>query len=160
MRKKTKRIKIILSFFRLVLFCSCLLFFGCGEDSNSTNQNSDSKKVEEKKKNETLQAERDEALSRAKQYETERNEAQSLAKQYKTERDEAIANNERNILYTICISLGIVILVVATISVIIIRSPKHVVNGNESGVLRCPRCGWEYAPGDTICKNPNCKTHF
>lgn len=25
---------------------------------------------------------------------------------------------------------------------------------------RCPRCGWEHDPTDTICKNPNCKTQF
>ena len=25
---------------------------------------------------------------------------------------------------------------------------------------KCPRCGWEHDPGDTVCKNPACKTHF
>lgn len=25
---------------------------------------------------------------------------------------------------------------------------------------KCPRCGWEHELGDTICKNPACKTHF
>ena len=25
---------------------------------------------------------------------------------------------------------------------------------------KCPRCGWEHDPGDTICKNPACKTQF
>lgn len=25
---------------------------------------------------------------------------------------------------------------------------------------KCPRCGWEHDPGDTVCKNPNCKTQF
>ena len=25
---------------------------------------------------------------------------------------------------------------------------------------KCPYCGWEHDPGDTICKNPNCKTQF
>lgn len=25
---------------------------------------------------------------------------------------------------------------------------------------KCPRCGWKHDPGDTVCKNPNCKTQF
>ena len=25
---------------------------------------------------------------------------------------------------------------------------------------KCPRCGCERDPGDTVCKNPNCKTRF
>ncbi len=25
---------------------------------------------------------------------------------------------------------------------------------------KCPRCGWEHDPKDTVCKNPNCKTQF
>lgn len=28
------------------------------------------------------------------------------------------------------------------------------------GRPKCPRCGWEHDPGDTICKNPACKTQF
>ena len=25
---------------------------------------------------------------------------------------------------------------------------------------KCPRCGWEHDPGDTVCRNPNCRTQF
>jgi hypothetical protein len=25
---------------------------------------------------------------------------------------------------------------------------------------KCPRCGWEHGPNDTVCRNPNCKTQF
>lgn len=25
---------------------------------------------------------------------------------------------------------------------------------------KCPGCGWEHDPGDTICKNPSCKVQF
>ena len=25
---------------------------------------------------------------------------------------------------------------------------------------KCPRCGWEHDPNDTVCKNPSCKTQF
>ena len=30
----------------------------------------------------------------------------------------------------------------------------------DSGRPKCPRCGQEHNPADTICKNPNCKTQF
>ena len=30
----------------------------------------------------------------------------------------------------------------------------------DSALPKCPRCGQEHDPGDTICKNPNCKTQF
>lgn len=36
--------------------------------------------------------------------------------------------------------------------------PMH--PATNSGRPRCPRCGQEHDPGDTICKNPNCKTQF
>lgn len=29
-----------------------------------------------------------------------------------------------------------------------------------SGRSKCPRCGWEHDPADTVCKNPACKTQF
>lgn len=32
---------------------------------------------------------------------------------------------------------------------------------SDSGLQpKCPRCGWEHDPGDTVCKNPACKMHF
>ena len=31
---------------------------------------------------------------------------------------------------------------------------------NSSTRPKCPRCGWEHDPADTICKNPDCKTQF
>ncbi len=30
----------------------------------------------------------------------------------------------------------------------------------DNGLPKCPRCGMEHDPGDTVCKNPNCKTQF
>ena len=42
--------------------------------------------------------------------------------------------------------------------------PRKVTSSTASERLvarpRCPRCGWEHDPADTICKNPNCKTQF
>ena len=31
---------------------------------------------------------------------------------------------------------------------------------DSSARPKCPRCGWEHDPKDTVCKNPNCKTQF
>lgn len=30
----------------------------------------------------------------------------------------------------------------------------------DSNLPKCPRCGQEHDPTDTVCKNPNCKTQF
>lgn len=41
------------------------------------------------------------------------------------------------------------------------RKPvSNAMNTTLSTKHKCPRCGWEHDPGDTICKNPNCKTQF
>ena len=31
---------------------------------------------------------------------------------------------------------------------------------SDNGLPKCPRCGMEHNPGDTVCKNPKCKTQF
>ena len=31
---------------------------------------------------------------------------------------------------------------------------------SETDHPKCPRCGLEHNPGDTVCKNPNCQTYF
>lgn len=41
------------------------------------------------------------------------------------------------------------------------RKSKSVpVSAARSDQRKCPRCGWEHDPSDTVCKNPNCKTQF
>ena len=40
------------------------------------------------------------------------------------------------------------------------RSKSATINSTRSDQHKCPRCGWEHDPGDTVCKNPNCKTQF
>lgn len=40
------------------------------------------------------------------------------------------------------------------------KSVANTVSTTLSTKRKCPRCGWEHDPGDTICKNPNCKTQF
>ena len=40
------------------------------------------------------------------------------------------------------------------------RSKAATTNSTRADQHKCPRCGWEHDPGDTVCKNPNCKTQF
>ena len=41
------------------------------------------------------------------------------------------------------------------------RKSKPVpISATRSDQHKCPRCGWEHDPSDTVCKNPNCKTQF
>lgn len=40
------------------------------------------------------------------------------------------------------------------------KSNSGTVRHASSDKSRCPRCGWEHGPNDTICRNPNCKTQF
>ena len=53
---------------------------------------------------------------------------------------------------------------IVIVFVILVFWPQKKSNSSTSVVSpsrpRCPRCGWEYNPGDAICKNPDCKTQF
>ena len=40
------------------------------------------------------------------------------------------------------------------------KSKLPTVNPAQLEQHKCPRCGWEHDLGDTVCKNPNCKTQF
>lgn len=40
------------------------------------------------------------------------------------------------------------------------RKAVSTVSENASDRPKCPCCGWEHDPGDTVCKNPACKTQF
>ena len=55
------------------------------------------------------------------------------------------------------IALGIGILLIGGF-LLMIRSAKKNTPKAVIDNLHCPRCGWEHAAGETICKN--CKTHF
>ena len=55
------------------------------------------------------------------------------------------------------VALGIGILLIGGF-LLMIRSAKKNTSKAVIDNLHCPRCGWEHAAGETICKN--CKTHF
>ena len=41
------------------------------------------------------------------------------------------------------------------------RKSKPVpISATRSDQHKCPRCGWEHDPEDTVCRNPNCRTQF
>lgn len=40
------------------------------------------------------------------------------------------------------------------------KSKSVAISSARSDQYKCPRCGWEHDPSDTVCKNPNCKTQF
>lgn len=55
------------------------------------------------------------------------------------------------------VALGIGLLLIGGF-LLMIRSAKKNTPKAVIDNLHCPRCGWEHAAGETICKN--CKTHF
>ena len=63
-------------------------------------------------------------------------------------------------------SLGLLLPVAAIILIILGFAfwPRKTVSPSSSADSsdrpKCPRCGWEHDPKDTVCKNPNCKTQF
>ena len=60
------------------------------------------------------------------------------------------------------ISIPIVIVVCGILCLVFWpRKSKSVsINPALSDKHKCPRCGWEHSPEDTVCRNPNCRTQF
>ena len=83
------------------------------------------------------------------------------------ERDKAIvaqqvAENEARDRYIVLsviayVALGIGILLIGGF-LFMVQSAKKNKPQSVMDNLHCPRCGWEHAAGETVCKN--CKTHF
>ena len=73
--------------------------------------------------------------------------------------------NQNNHRLTIIVSImGAVVVLVLMFFGFLLWPRKH--NGQSArssgsgSSPKCPRCGWEHDPGDTVCKNPACKTQF
>lgn len=73
-----------------------------------------------------------------------------------------VKGTNRNANIALWISLSIVLSVSGVL--ILVVWPRKSRTASLSPTLsdkhKCPRCGWEHDPGDTVCKNPNCKTQF
>ena len=55
------------------------------------------------------------------------------------------------------VALGIGIVLTGSF-ILMMRSTRKNMPKSAVDNLHCPRCGWEHAAGETVCKN--CKTHF
>ena len=73
-----------------------------------------------------------------------------------------VKGTNRNANIALWISLSIVLSVSGVL--ILVFWPRKSRTASLSPTLsdkhKCPRCGWEHDPGDTVCKNPNCRTQF
>lgn len=55
------------------------------------------------------------------------------------------------------VALGIGVVLIGSF-ILMMRSTRKNMPKSAVDNLHCPRCGWEHAAGETVCKN--CKTHF
>lgn len=60
------------------------------------------------------------------------------------------------------VGIPVVVLLLAGVVFLFLPTPFLSSTGQQdgSGRPKCPCCGWEHDPGDTVCKNPACKTQF
>ena len=65
-----------------------------------------------------------------------------------------------NVALWITIPIGMVICCILCLAFWPRRSKSSTINPTRSKQNKCPRCGWEHDPGDTVCKNPNCTIQF
>lgn len=76
--------------------------------------------------------------------------------------DSKVQGTGRNANIALWISLSIVLSICGTLCLVFWprKSKTIAINPTLSDKHKCPRCGWEHDPGDTVCKNPNCRTQF
>lgn len=76
--------------------------------------------------------------------------------------DSKVNVTDRNANIALWISLSIVLSVCGTLCLVFWprKSKTIAINPTLSDKHKCPRCGWEHGPEDTVCRNPNCRTQF
>ena len=76
--------------------------------------------------------------------------------------DSKVKGTVRNANIALWISLSIVLSVCGTLCLVFWprKSKTIAINPTLSDKHKCPRCGWEHGPEDTVCRNPNCRTQF
>ena len=76
--------------------------------------------------------------------------------------DNKVKGTDRNANIALWISLSIVLSVCGTLCLVFWprKSKTIAINPTLSDKHKCPRCGWEHGPEDTVCRNPNCRTQF
>ena len=146
----------------IVLVMAFMLFsFGC--DDNTSTSSSDNRDEQLRQ----AMRERDDAIAREQKASQERDDAIAREQKASQERDEAILERDKaqaeakSRYVTLSViaygALGVGIVLIVGCFFLFRSSPKHLPSSVQDD-LHCPRCGWEHAPGETVCKN--CKTHF
>lgn len=76
--------------------------------------------------------------------------------------DTKVKGTDRNANIALWISLSIVLSVCGILCLVFWprKSKTSTINPTLSDKHKCPRCGWEHGPEDTVCRNPNCRTQF
>jgi hypothetical protein len=76
--------------------------------------------------------------------------------------DSKVQGTGRNANIALWISLSIVLSICGTLCLVFWprKSKTIAINPTLSDKHKCPRCGWEHGPEDTVCRNPNCRTQF
>ena len=76
--------------------------------------------------------------------------------------DSKVQGTGRNANIALWISLSIVLSICCTLCLVFWprKSKTIAINPTLSDKHKCPRCGWEHGPEDTVCRNPNCRTQF
>lgn len=76
--------------------------------------------------------------------------------------DSKLQGTGRNANIALWISLSIVLSICCTLCLVFWprKSKTIAINPTLSDKHKCPRCGWEHGPEDTVCRNPNCRTQF
>ena len=165
-----KNFKII---YLLIALSFILMGTGCGESSGgsssggSTNNSTCSSCSGLKGRISSLEQENAQLSQKLDNAIAEKNNAIAEKNNAIAERDKAIvaqqvAENEARDRYIVLsviayVALGIGILLIGGF-LFMVQSAKKNRPQSVMDNLHCPRCGWEHAAGETVCKN--CKTHF
>lgn len=146
-------------FFGLIFALLLSLFlFGCGDDEGGGAECQECGRL--KQQIQQLTGERDALNTKVQEF---KKENAALTQQVATltrERDEAQADAKARCMALNIIgwsALGIGVVLIVGFFWLLAGGRKHTPISTQDD-LHCPRCGWEHAPGETVCKN--CKTHF
>ena len=107
-----------------------------------------------------LQTARSRAAELEKKLEAEQMRNAELQRQIETLRNEVGQVKSGKRLYAIVLIL-VVVPIVGFVGWVFL--PRRIVKSpviSKGERPKCPRCGLEHDPGDTICKSPACKTQF
>ena len=145
-------------------FCNMLalglvfFLFGCGDGEGGGAECQECGSL--KQQIQQLTGECDTLKAKARKFEEEKAALTQQVARLTQERDEAQAVARARCMTVNIIgwsALGIGVVLIVGFFWLLAGGRKHTPISTQDD-LHCPRCGWEHAPGETVCKN--CKTHF